>query len=186
VTLEHAQATRYLTDLRQALSGLAPAERDEVVDEIRNHIADATAAGRAIEEVLAAIGPVDRLARAYKVELLTSPRDAGAATLAGRTDRWLKLVGLVALGSLPSFIVVIVLGTVGVTFVATGVAVFMAGIADSFNALPSWMHMDVEPWVAIVIGPLLVAGGGASLWGLVAYVRFLVRLVRRALPSDRG
>ena len=42
--------TRYLTGLNLALMDMAPAERAEVVAEIKQHISDATAAGKPIDD----------------------------------------------------------------------------------------------------------------------------------------
>lgn len=179
MTTDLPPAARYLEKLTAALGDLALAERTEVVDELRNHIADATAAGRPLDEVLTALGPVDQLARAYKVELLLNPKAPGPR----RSDRWLRLLALVALGSIPVFIVVVVLGSIGLAFTASGLAVFIAGIAASVGTLPGWVNMDVPPWVAIALGPALAVIGVLALWGLVAYVTFVARLVRKVVPG---
>jgi uncharacterized membrane protein len=171
----------YLAALDAALTSLAPAERAEVVAEIRQHIADATAAGKPIDAVLAALGPVDALARAYQLELLVAPRPS--APDRSRGDRWLKIIGLLALGSLPTFIIVIVLGTIGLTFTVTGLGLVLAGAADSAHALPAWVNMEAEPWFAIVIGAALFVLGLLSSWGTYAYVRFCVRVVKRVAIS---
>jgi uncharacterized membrane protein len=179
MTPDHPLAVRYVDKLSQALGDLAPTERAEILIEIRNHISDATAAGTPIDDVLRALGPADQLARGYRVELLLNPKMPTP-----RSDRWLKIVGLLAVGSLPTFIIVVTLGAVGVSFSISGVIVFIAGIAKASGEAPAWVTMDVPPWVAIVlVGPALTALGVATLWGLVAYVRFLARLARRVLPA---
>ncbi|MGE5242968.1 MAG: DUF1700 domain-containing protein [Betaproteobacteria bacterium] len=178
---DHPLAVRYVDKLSQALGGLAPTERAEILTEIRNHISDATAAGTPIEEVLRALGPAEQLARGYRVELLLNPKMPTP-----RSDRWLKIVGLLALGSLPTLIIVVTLSSVGVSLAVSGVLVFIAGIVKASGEAPAWLTMDVPPWVAIVlIGPALTALGVAALWGLVVYVRFLARLVRRVLPAQQ-
>jgi len=101
-------------------------------------------------------------------------------------DDGLQRTGLIAIGSIPTFVVVVVLGAIGVSFIAAGLAVFVAGIAASAEWLPGYVTMDVEPWVAILIGPIMGILGGAALVGLVAYVRFMARLVRRVVPKFRG
>jgi uncharacterized membrane protein len=73
---DHPIAVRYMNTLQQALGDLAPAERAEILTEIRNHISDATAAGAAIDDVLRALGPAEQLARGYRVELLLNPKIA--------------------------------------------------------------------------------------------------------------
>lgn len=168
---------QYLAALEAALKNMAPAEREEVVAEIRQHIADAIAAGKPIDEVLKALGPVDALARAYQLELLVKPREGAPAQ--SSSDRWLKIIGLLALGSLPTFIIVVVLGTIGLTFTITGIGLVLAGAADSARVLPAWVHMDTEPWFAIIIGVALFVLGLLSSWATYAYLRFVVRVVKR-------
>jgi hypothetical protein len=87
------------------------------------------------------------------------------------------------LGSLPTFIIVIVLGTFAITFTLTGVAVFAAGVTDAFGVLPPWVQMDVQPWVAAALGPILGVVGILSGWGLMLYLRFVTTVVRRVLPG---
>jgi uncharacterized membrane protein len=181
MTLEHPLTARYLGKLSDALSALDPAERHEVVEEIRHHIADATAAGRPLERVLEALGPVDQLARAYKVELLLNPKDPRKP----RSWRWLRIVGLIGLGSIPTFIICVVLGSIGLSFSLSGIAVFVAGVAAYTGDLPYWVEMDAPPWVALAIGPPLTLLGLLAFVGLVAYVRFVARLVRQVLPRPR-
>ena len=179
MTAEHPLVDRYLQKLGQALADMTPPDRADVVQEIRQHIADATAAGRPLEAVLTALGSADALGRAYQVELLLHPKKAGAS----RADRYLRLFGLVAIGSIPTFVIVVVLGTFFVAFTASGLAVFVAGLLDAFGSLPTWVHSDVQPWVTVGLGPILAAVGIASGWLLVLYVRLVARVVRRALPS---
>jgi uncharacterized membrane protein len=178
MTPDHPLATRYVDKLNQALGDLAPAERAEILTEIRHHIADATAAGTPIDDVLHALGPADQLARGYRVELLLNPR-----TPTPRSDRWLRIVGLLAIGSLPTLIIVVTLGAVGVSLSASGIIVFVAGIAQAVGDLPPWITMDCPSWVAIALGPAVTLLGIAAIWGLVAYLKLLTRLVRRVLPE---
>ena len=179
MTPDHPLAIRYVDKLSQALADLAPTEHAEILTEIRNHISDATAAGTPIEDVLRALGPAEQLARGYRIELLLNPKMPTP-----RSDRWLKIVGLLAVGSLPTLIIVVTLSSVGVSFAVSGVLVFIAGIVKAGGDAPAWLTMDVPPWIAIVfVGPTLTALGMAALWGLVAYLKFLARVVRRVLPA---
>jgi uncharacterized membrane protein len=180
MTPDHPLATRYVDKLSQALGDLAPAERAEILSEIRHHISDATAAGTSIEEVLRALGPAEQLARGYRVELFLNPK-----VPAPRSDRWLKIVGLLAIGSLPTFIIVVTLSAIGVSLSVSGVIVFVAGVAQAIGDLPSWVSMDCPAWVAIVGGPALTALGVVAVWGLVAYLKLLARITRRVLPAHR-
>jgi uncharacterized membrane protein len=177
---DHPLAVRYVDTLNDALGDLATGEREEILSEIRNHISDAIAAGTSIEDVLRALGPAEQLARAYRLELLLNP-----PIPTPHSDRWLAIVGLLAIGSLPTFIIVVTLSAVGVSLSLSGPLVFVAGIAKSFGYLP-WVMLDCPPWAAIVlIGPATTAVGVAALWGLAAYVRFLARITRRVLPMHR-
>jgi uncharacterized membrane protein len=181
---DHPLVARYLARLTERLGDLQPAERTEVVQEIRSHIAEAVSAGRPLETVLSTLGPADDLARAYAVELLLNP--AHTAGRGSRVDVFLKLAGLLVLGSIPTFVIVVVLGAVGVSFTCSGIAVFGAGLAASMGALPSWITMDVDPRIAVFLGPPMAGVGVACLVALVWYVRFVARLVRRVLPGARG
>ncbi|HEX5215616.1 MAG TPA: DUF1700 domain-containing protein, partial [Vicinamibacterales bacterium] len=162
------------------LAGMAPTDRAEVVQEIRNHIAEAVAAGKPIDVVLTTLGPADALARGYAVELLLHPKSARKSS--GRVQRVFTVVGLVALMSIPTLVIVTTLGSIGVSFVISGFIMFVIGIAASIGELPYWVRMDVPPIFAIAGGPLLAALGIMALVGLVAYVKFLVRAMRRVLP----
>jgi len=181
MTGENPLVERYLAKLDAGLRDLPAAERAEVVSEIRNHIAEATAAGKPIDAVLSALGPAEDLARGYAIELLLNRPAASRDT--SRTRRFLALVGLVVIGSIPTLVVVTVLGGVGIAFVAAGIIVFLAGVIATFGWLPDYVTMDVAPWVAVLIGPMLAIAGGASLALLVWYVRFTARLVRRVIPK---
>ena len=180
-TQELPLITRYLTGFEHELGALAPSERAEVVAEIRQHIADATAAGKPLDEVLQSLGPVEALARAYQLELLVSPRPNAPAQ--PRSDRWLRIAGLLAIGSLPTFIIVTMLGTIGIAFTVSGIAVALAGLIDQVGALPSWVTMDVPGWVAVAIGLFLTVLGILSSWATIAYLKFVVRFVRRVVPA---
>ncbi|MGH9410293.1 MAG: DUF1700 domain-containing protein [Vicinamibacterales bacterium] len=179
MTPDHPLAVRYVEKLNQALGDLAPTERAEIESEIRNHIADATAAGTSIEDVLRALGPAEQLARAYRVELLLNPK-----TSTSPSDRWLRIVGLLAVGSLPTFIIVVTLIAIGVSLSVSGPIVFVAGVAKAFGYLP-WVMLECPPWVAVVLGPVTTALGVAAVWGLVAYLKLLARIVRRMLPAHQ-
>jgi len=185
MTDAHPLVERYLAKLDSGLQGLPAPERAEVVGEIRNHIAEATSAGQPIDTVLTSLGSAEDLARGYAVELLLN-RPAPASPGMTRLRRFFMLTGLIAIGSVPTFVVVVVLGSIGVTFVASGLVVFFAGIFASAGWLPIKVSMDAPPWVAVLIGPAMSLLGVAALAGLVAYVRFTARLVRRVVPRFRG
>jgi len=56
----------YVTTLRSALSGMTVTDREEIVEEIRSHVADrVSTSGLTVEETLQRLGPVDELAKDY-------------------------------------------------------------------------------------------------------------------------
>ncbi len=175
----HPAAARYLARLRAALASVPAAERDEIVGEIAQHVNDAAAAGRSIDAVLQALGPADTLARAYAVELALN-----APPALGRVDRALTIVGLVTIASLPSFLVVVILGAFGLAFTAAGVAVFAAGIAALID--PALVpDLTVPRWVCLVVGLPLAAVGIAAFFAVYYYVRGLARLTQQTLKRVR-
>ena len=70
------------------------------------------------------------------------------------------------------------------SFAASGVAVFFAGILGAVGDLPSWIRMDVPPVFAIAGGPVMSAVGVLCLIGLWFYIKFLARAIRSVLPKD--
>ena len=181
MTLDHPLVARYLAELRERASELMPTDREEVIQEIRQHIADATAAGTPLDEVLLRLGPADALARAYAVELVMHPPRPRAEP---RGSRFLRLAALIMLGGIPTFVVVVTLFAVGLSCTVSGVAVFVAGLVAPLG-LPPWIHMDVDPRIAVAVGPVVALFGILALIALVLYVRFAARVVRRVLPAPR-
>ncbi|PRX46166.1 hypothetical protein B0I33_108313 [Prauserella shujinwangii] len=117
----------YLADLDRALRHADPASRDEVVSTVAEHIDHALAerpqpvGTRDVEEVLTALGPVERVAAG-------TDRDPGAPDPALRSAPWprwtaplvlvlgavsIPLVPLNAWLALPTAVVAIVLGVLG-------------------------------------------------------------------------
>ncbi|PWJ46965.1 hypothetical protein SAMN06264364_1432 [Quadrisphaera granulorum] len=72
-------AAGYLRALRAELSDLPADRREEAVDDVRALLADAAAAGRPVEKVIAELGPTAH----YRAELGLPPRDESAARRAG-------------------------------------------------------------------------------------------------------
>jgi uncharacterized membrane protein len=180
---QHPVVERYMTHLETAIGGLDPAERHEVVQEIRNHIAEAIAAGKPIDLVLKSLGPADAFGRAYAIELLLHPQSDRRRSAA---QRWFSIVGLIVVLSIPTLVAVSTLGSIGVSFVAAGVASVVIGVLEATGVLP-WGHVsDLPPGVAILAGPVLVVVGLLSLMALRLYVRFAARAVRTTLPSVRS
>ena len=168
----HPAVLRYLDALRAGLSDLPRAEQDEIVREIELHFEEATSAGREVGEVLRSLGPADALARAYSVELILNARHGGRGL-----KRWFLLLSVLAATGLPALVLVPMLLTMGLVFLLVGVFVWLAGLIAPF-APPQWV-IEVDPVLAVLIGPAITLGGILCLTLLVLYARFLVDWIRR-------
>ncbi len=175
---ENPVVTRYLATLDAGLAGLHAEDRAEVLRDIRSHIAEATSSGKDLDAVLGALGSADALARAYSVELLISK----PAAFRNRSNRFLRLAGLIVVGSIPTLLAVAVFGAVGLAFVAAGIALFVAGQLALADNLPSWITLTADPRLAVVLGPIFFLVGGMLLAGLWGYVHVAAKVVRRVLP----
>ena len=179
---ENPVVTHYLWNLDAGLGNLNDSGRAEVVRDIRSHISEAVAAGEPLDRVLGSLGAAEALARAYSVELLLNK--PGSFRLPG--NRMLRIAGLIIVGSIPTLVVVVVLGAVGVAFSLTGVALTFAGQAALAGNLPWWVSMDADPRLAIALGPVMSVLGLACLGGLWLYVRFATAVVTKVLPPRKG
>jgi uncharacterized membrane protein len=178
MTEEHPLVERYLSRLQDGLTLMPAADRDEVVRDIRSHIAEATAAGTSLESVLTTLGPAEALARAYAVELVLNPAP-GRPPMSG-VQRFFALAGILALTSIPTLVIVVTLGAVGISFVVSGFAVFAAGIIDLLGISLPFIDdpvSDVHPAFAVAVGPVLMVAGAAALMGLSKYLRWLARTI---------
>lgn len=182
MTQEHPLVERYVARLREGLSALTPADRDDIIRDIRSHLAEATAAGTPLDAVLTALGPADVLARAYAVELLLNPAPGRPPS----RDRFFALLGLVMGLSIPTIVAVSVLGSVGLSFFFSGIVVFLAGVLDAVGVTFPFIDgdlTDVHPAFAVALGPVMSMIGAAALWALYHYLRWLGRAFRRTLPG---
>ena len=92
-------------------------------------------------------------------------------------ERSLAVIGLLTVGGFITFIVTIVLGSIGVSFLASGIGVFVAGVLGLTGNLP----MDDPPILAVVIGPPLAAAGMLALAGLFGYFWVAIKVVRKVV-----
>ena len=175
----HPVVDRYLARLAEGLNSLAPDDRQEIVQEIRHHITDAVAAGKPLDAVLESLGSAEALARAYAVDSLLHPKQTRRMPA---FERVFKILGLIALGGIPTIVILAVLGSIGISFVASGVAVFIVGLLEATHVHLPGVRMEVPPIFAIVGGPVLFVLGITAIVGLVAYIRFVFRTIRRVLP----
>jgi len=179
VTQEHPVVARYLAVLGASIAGIDADERAAIEQEIRSHIAEATATGRPLDEVLTSLGPADALARAYAAELLLNPRDQRLTSVVA----FLKLAATVVVGSFATLIVVTILGSVGVSFAASGVVVFAIGVLETSGIhLPGVQLSGIPPeWVIVLAAPLFVIGVAAIVL-MTKYVRFVGRAMKKRSP----
>lgn len=96
MTEGHPVVERYLTRFEASITEFDCPEQEEITHEIRSHIAEARAAGRALDAVLQTLGPADVLARAYAVELALNPQGKRRGRTPGRV-----LEAVVATGARP-------------------------------------------------------------------------------------
>lgn len=175
---------RYLSRFATALADLPDEARHEMVREIRSHIAEALLAGRDPAEVLEKLGPADRLAAAYRAELLMHRRPP-----TGGVVRQIGLLSALAGTSLVSFIVITVLFSVGLGFGLSGLAVFLAGVALPVipaSAINTPFTYEETRVILMIVGAVCLAVGVAAGWGLWAYVRFAGRATRHLLARIRA
>lgn len=177
----HPVIERYVIRLDAAIADLDPADRHEITREIRNHIAEATAAGRPLDAVLESLGSADDLARGYAAELLLHPRKNRRLRFFERSAR---MVGLIALGSVMTFLVVGVLGSlVGIGL--CGVALFSVGLLEASGIhLPVVQMNGMSPFWAILLGPALSLLGLGAFAILRMYLRFLARAWRKVRVKE--
>ena len=93
MTQGHPVVERYLTRFEAAINEFDFPEQEEIAREIRNHIAEAHAAGEALDAVLQTLGPADVLARAYAVELALNPQNKRRVRTLGGFPRTLVAAG---------------------------------------------------------------------------------------------
>lgn len=176
----HPLIDRYLTRLNENLLTLPAADREEILHDIRSHLAEASAGGRSLDSALQALGPAEALGRAYTVELMLNPR----RPLSPRTVYRLKVAGLIAAGSLPTLVVLILLGGVGGTLVLSGLVATVIALVDTFGELPSWVQTSgMAPATVFLIGVAMMAVGLLGMVTLRRFVRFVGATWRATLPK---
>ena len=166
-------AQRYLERFRKGLSGLPSDEQRELLSEIEDHLTEAANRGEATSDVLERLGPADRLARAYRAELLFQ----------GGGRRWAaRLIGLSLLlfgVSIPSLIIIPLLAGLGIGFTFGGVALFAWAIcpfgSHTMYALPTGLDRLARAGTGVAF----VAGGTLALATLYGYVRLVGSAIGR-------
>jgi uncharacterized membrane protein len=165
---------RYLQRFRENLKGALQWERDECAREIESHIAEAVASGESALDVLERLGPAERLARAYSLEMALKSRSGNPFL------KWGAVLGVVLTASIPSMVVLPLLLVLGVGFVAGGIAAIGVAVfpfAELYE-MPGELPGGLERLLVTLIGSGLVVSGLLALWILYLYVLLIVRAVR--------
>lgn len=180
MSTENPLIERYMARFEAALRQHKLPEWADIASDLRSHIAEARSYGKTVGAVLEALGPAEALARAYAIELLMHPpRDARGKAIA----RLFKIVSILIGGGFVSLIVATTLGSIGVSFVASGFIFFVVGGLEATGVhLPHVQMAGLPPLGVMAIGPVMFAIGCAACWGLWLYARFIARALRRALP----
>jgi hypothetical protein len=104
---------------------------------------------------------------------------AHAATGSHSVERLFAFFGLLAIGTFPTFLITVVLGSIGVSFMASGAAVFVAGVLG----LAGVVQLNDPPIYAVIVGPPLAVVGAFALAGLIGYFWLASKVVRKVLPA---
>lgn len=180
-TSGHPVVDLYMKNFEDALRAFDCDQAVEIARELRGHIAEAQAMGKPVDAVLASIGPAEKLARAYAVELELNPR---GAKLKRNIGGILRVTGILAAASFLTFIVVMLLGTIAVGFVPTGLAVIVfSGVELSGYDVPFLRLGPLQPLGGMAAGVIVTLLGVLAGWGLKNYLRALINTLRRALPT---
>jgi hypothetical protein len=102
---------------------------------------------------------------------------AAQASASSSLERSLAIIGLLTVGGFLTFLVTIVLGSIGVSFLASGIGVFAAGVLG----LTGNLQMNDPPLVAVLVGPPLAVAGMLALAGLFGYFCLAMKVVRRVI-----
>jgi uncharacterized membrane protein len=168
----------YLAAFEAEARGFGLTEAQDIANDVRSHINEAVEYGKPLDDVLTALGTPKALARAYAVELLMEKPKADSTV-----GRFAKLVALVAFGGMLTLIVVILLGSIGLTFTLSGILVFVLGLLEAAGVHLPHVQMDgLPPLIVAALGPAMFAIGWGALLLLWSYVRFAGRRLVRALP----
>jgi uncharacterized membrane protein len=185
----------FIAQLRHALAGMAPKEIDDIVADYGAHFDEGVAAGRSEQDVAAALGDPQRLARELRAE-------AGLRRWETQRTPTALIGAVVSLGgmlALDIFILLPVLFAFGVFAFVMGIVLFAGGVAGLGLLLSGLLHWDgvnalAHATARTLAGIGLIGGSlglGALLWlvleGLVkllgGYARLHYQLLKPAVSS---
>ena len=163
MTQQHPVVDRYLTRFEASINEFDFPEREEITQEIRNHIAEAQAAGTALDSVLQTLGPADVLARAYAVELALHPHAKRRGTRPGAVPKAIVARGMRGVRTLARLPIVLV---------AAGWGGVRAVVGRFLQALVAAGMRRV--WAIGSFVKRVVAAGVRRVWALGAFLKALV------------
>jgi len=194
MTTTDKQMNDYLAHLRKSLTGMALAEREDIVEEIRMHIRERCGDPQTrVEEILAGLGPADELAQQYRTGLLVQKARHSVSPLVilRATLRW-------ATTGVEGFVVFII----ALWGYGMGVAFLLLALLKPF--LPQYTGLWVGPGefsFAVRMGatmkapappvhellgwwliPVCLVLGSLSLAGTTKLIQFLLRRFRWKVP----
>jgi len=185
----------FIAQLRRALAGMAPKEIDDVTADYGAHFDEGIAAGRSEQDVAAALGDPQRLARELRAEAGLRRWEA-QRTPAALIGAMVSLGGMLALDI---FILLPVLFAFGVVAFVLGILLFAGSIAGLGLLLSGLLHWDGMNALAHASARTLAGigliggslGAGALLWlvleGLVKllgrYARLHYQVLKPAVSS---
>jgi len=177
---ERMNRSTFLSRLREGLSGLPPHDADEIVKDYDSHFADGAAAGRSEEDVAAALGDPDRLAKELHAEFNLKRIE--------KTDGLNIVATVLALGGLATLDVFVLLPLVllvGALALVAALVLTVAGLIGVAQFLTApWQTFDgIADIMALLLGSIgLIAaatsGGAFLIAGLDSAVRVLGRYAR--------
>jgi uncharacterized membrane protein len=185
----------FIAKLRQALSGTAPKELDDIVADYNAHFDEGLAAGRSEAEVAGALGDPLRLGRELRAE-------AGLRRWERQRTPAALLAAMVSLGGMLAvdiFILLPFLLVFALSAFVTAMVLFAVSIAAVWVLMSGLLHWDnfstiVSASARMLVGIGLLGGSvgcAALLWLLLeGVVRLLGRYARLHYqvlkPADRG
>ena len=180
---EHPAIRAYMARLEPALRRLGVADAHDIARDVRSHIDEAVGYGKSVDAVIDALGPPETLARAYAAELLID----GTRTRGGGVGRFLQLAGLIGAGGILTFVVVVTLGSLGLSFGLSGVLLLAIGTIEAAGIhLPHVEMAGLPPLLVAALGPVFLALAWAAFAGLGRYTRFIAGVWRATLPRHAG
>lgn len=169
----------YLSKFGAALRRMKVAGAEEIVADVRGHIAESVASERSLEQTLTALGAPDALARAYAVELAMSQYPTDRQSISSIAKLTLLLIG----ASTVTLIVVPTLLLFAFTFLVTGFFSFIFAIIELLIVdLPFVQNDNISPIEALGVSAPVFAAGCLFAWLLWRYLKYVAATLRKALP----